>query len=138
MLIHHSGKVAANEEASLASRGTTALPWQSSWNIALSRRRSTNPLAPQDKRITLKSEGRGGSSLELLITQVDNGYNWISHGYAEAVAKQRIIEDLIDGLEPRQQDALKDLVRHWQHTGAGMTASADADALHIDTLGRET
>ncbi|MDO6353258.1 AAA family ATPase [Synechococcus sp. YX-04-1] len=132
VVIHHSGKAAANEEASLASRGTTALPSQSSWNVGLSRRLSTNPLAPQEKRITLKSEGRGGSPLELLIEQVDDGYNWISHGDAEDVAKQRIIEDLIDGLEPRQRDALEDLVEHWQHTGAGMTASAVADALGID------
>lgn len=131
VVIHHSNKAAAGATATEASRGTTALPSQSSWNVALSRRQSDNPLTPQDKRITLKSEGRGGSPCELLIEQIDDGYNWMSHGDAEAVAKQQIIEDLVDGLEPRQQDALNDLVEHWQHTNAGMTASAVADALDI-------
>lgn len=102
LVIHHSKKGAgAGETATEVSRGTTALPSQSSWNIALSRRSQENPLAPQDRLITLKSEGRGGSPVEMLIEQVDEGTRWISHGDAETIAKQQAIQDSINNLGER-------------------------------------
>lgn len=114
LVIHHSKKGSdAGGTATEASRGTTALPSQSSWNIALSRRPQENPLAPQDRRITLKSEGRGGSPVEMLIEQVDEGTRWISHGDADTIAKTQAIQELIDCLSERAACALEDIVDHW-------------------------
>ena len=114
LVIHHSKKGSdAGGTATEASRGTTALPSQSSWNIALSRRPQENPLAPQDRRITLKSEGRGGSPVEMLIEQVDEGTRWISHGDADTIAKQQAIQELIESLGERAACALEDIVDHW-------------------------
>ena len=132
IVIHHSKKGSdAGGTATEASRGTTALPSQSSWNIALSRRPQENPLAPQDRRITLKSEGRGGSPVEMLIEQVDEGTRWISHGDADTIAKMQAIQELIDSLGERAACALEDIVDHWQTTQQPMDATAIAAALNL-------
>ena len=132
LVIHHSKKGAgAGETATEVSRGTTALPSQSSWNIALSRRSQENPLAPQDRRITLKSEGRGGSPVEMLIEQVDEGTRWISHGDADTIAKTQTIQELINNLGERAACALEDIVDHWQTTQQPMDATAIAAALNL-------
>ena len=132
LVIHHSKKGAdSGGTATEASRGTTALPSQSSWNIALSRRPQENPLAPQDRRITLKSEGRGGSPVEMLIEQVDEGTRWISHGDADTIAKTQTIQELINNLGERAACALEDIVDHWQTTQQPMDATAIAAALNL-------
>ena len=131
LVIHHSKKGGETCTATEASRGTTALPSQSSWNIALSRRPQDNPLAPQDRRITLKSEGRGGSPVEMLIEQVDEGTRWISHGDADTIAKTQGIQELINNLGERATCALEDIVDHWQTTQKPMDATAVAAALSL-------
>ena len=133
LVIQHSKKGSdAGGTATEASRGTTALPSQSSWNIALSRRPQENPLAPQDRRITLKSEGRGGSPVEMLIEQVDEGIRWISHGDAETIAKAQAIQELIDNLGEHATCALEDIVDHWQTMQQPMDATAVASALNLE------
>ncbi len=61
VLIHHAGKGRAGEGASLASRGSTALPAVASQTIKLGPA-SANP---SDPRKLLTTEGRGGSRLRL-------------------------------------------------------------------------
>lgn len=131
LVIHHSKKGGDTGTATEASRGTTALPSQSSWNIALSRRSQEKPLAPQDRRITLKSEGRGGYPVEMLIEQVDEGKRWISHGDADTIAKTQASQELINNLSERAACALEDIVDHWQITQKPMDATAVAAALNL-------
>jgi hypothetical protein len=45
------------------------------------------PGAPPDRRVIIKTEGRGGSPIELLAERTDAG--WISHGDAETVQAAR-------------------------------------------------
>ena len=106
ILIHHSGKANADDGPSMASRGHGQLPGSVSQTISLSRLPKASPLAPRDKKIRLISEGRGNQSLELLIEQVDNGSNWISHGDAEEVAQKAKAMEVISGLNDRQSQAL--------------------------------
>jgi len=106
ILIHHSGKARADDSASSASRGSNQLPGSVSHTISLDRLPKESPLAPRDKRIRMITEGRASESVELLIEQVDNGYNWISHGDAEEVALKLKASEVISNLNDRQTDAL--------------------------------
>jgi hypothetical protein len=59
--------------------------------IHLHRMEQANPAAAPDKRIVLKTEGRGGAPLQLLIERRDQG--WHLHGDAEEVMEaQRLLE----------------------------------------------
>ena len=132
VVIHHSNKGASGEGASASSRGTTALPGAVSQTISLNRLPKPSPLAPTDRRIKLTTEGRGGSPLELLIEQVDEGRSWISHGDADTVALRAAAEEVINDLNGRQTLALEDLCAHFHATGQGMDAGQLAAALAIE------
>ncbi|QNJ15921.1 hypothetical protein SynA1840_00366 [Synechococcus sp. A18-40] len=133
IVIHHSNRHSARGRASSASRGTTALPGIVSQTVSLAwvSDPEDNPLAPADYRVKLTTEGRAGRPLDLLIEQVDEGFNWISHGSAAEVARQQAIEVVVNGLKGNQADALQDMVNHWKSTGCGMDAVHLAAALNI-------
>jgi hypothetical protein len=108
--IHHSSKGRQGESATLASRGSTALPAAASQVIALARIASS-PVGQPDRRLVLKTEGRGGMPQELLIERTEAG--WISHGSAEAVAQAAALQELEDKLSDRQADALEVVRERW-------------------------
>lgn len=108
--IHHSSKGRAGESATMASRGSTALPAAASQIISLSRVASALA-GPKDPRIVLKTEGRGGQPQELLIERTDLG--WISHGSAEAVALAKQMEEVERKLGERQEEALEYVRERW-------------------------
>ena len=114
IVIHHSNRHSAKGRASSASRGTTALPAAVSQTVSLAwvSDPEDNPLAPADYRIKVTTEGRAGRPLDLLIEQVEDGFNWISHGSASDVARRHAIEVVVNGLRGNQADALQDMVNH--------------------------
>jgi hypothetical protein len=91
-----------------------------------------SPLAPPDRRIKLNTEGRAGHPLELLVEQVEDGRAWICHGDAETVARRTAAEQVADGLNDRQTQAIEDFCAHWHATGQAMDAQHLAAALAIE------
>jgi len=105
LVVHHANKGGATGGAAVASRGTSALPAAASQIIQLHRMAQANPAAAPDKRIVLKTEGRGGAPLQLLIERRDEG--WHLHGDAEEVMEaQRLLEVEVK-LSDRQANVLE-------------------------------
>ena len=121
-MIHHSNRHSAKGRASSASRGTTALPAAVSQTVNLSwcSDPEDNPLASADYRIKLTTEGRASRPLELFIEQVEEGFNWVSHGSASDVARKQKLEQMLQQLTERQQSALRDMAHHWLATNRGV------------------
>lgn len=127
--IHHSSKGRQGENATLASRGSTALPAAASQVISLARMASPATGA-QDRRLVLKTEGRGGLPQQLLIERTEDG--WISHGSAETVAMAQHLKEVEKKLSDRQADAL-DLVRErWDNGQQRTDASGLAGPMGLD------
>ena len=122
IVIHHSNRHSAKSRASSASRGTTALPAAVSQTVNLSwcSDPEDNPLAAADYRIKLTTEGRASRPLELFIEQVEEGFNWVSHGSASDVARKQKLEQMLQQLTERQQSALRDMAHHWLATNRGV------------------
>ena len=134
IVIHHSNRHSAKGRASNASRGTTALPAAASQTVSLAwiSDPEDNPLAPADYRVKLTTEGRACRPLDLLIEQVDEGFNWISHGSAAEVARTQAMETILDKLTERQSDALRYMTHHWVTTQQGMDRPHLGAALGLD------
>lgn len=126
--IHHSNKGRAGESATMASRGSTALPAVASQIIKLSRLANGQPGAT-DRRLVIETEGRGGMPLRLLIERTEAG-DWISHGDAEAVTQAQHIAEQEDSLNDQQRDALE-AVRELCGVQEWGTAAQVADRLAI-------
>ena len=131
-VIHHSNRNAAGLGASMSSRGTTALPAAVSQTVNLAKMQKESPLAPTDDRVKLTTEGRASKPLDLIIEQVNEGYEWRLHGNAAKIAKMEAVQEIVDNeLNERQRLAIEDIATHYQATGCGMDAEALADALDI-------
>jgi len=126
--IHHSNKGRAGDSATLASRGSTALPATASQIIKLGRVPCNQP-NPADRRVVLETEGRGGLPIRLLIERHEDG-GWISHGDAEAVTQAQRIADAEDELSDAHRDAL-DAVRELCANGAWVSAALVVDRLEL-------
>ncbi len=126
--IHHASKGRQGESATLASRGSTALPAAASQMVALGRMPS--PLAgPPDPRVVLKTEGRGGMPQQLLIERTEGG--WISHGSAEVVAQAQALKEAEEKLSDRQGEALEAVRERWSTTGERTDARSIAMVLRL-------
>jgi hypothetical protein len=112
LAIHHSSKGRQGESATLASRGSTALPAAASQVIALAQLASP-PAGPPDRRIVLKTEGRGGLPVQLLIERTEAG--WITHGSAEAAARAQVLLEAEEKLNDRQTEALQLVRERWSN-----------------------
>ena len=134
IVIHHSNRAAVGGRASLSSRGTTALPAAVSQTISLSWANSgdPNPLAKQDRRVKLVTEGRAGKPLELLVEQAESGREWILHGSGDQLPKEDAYQGIVDSLTDRQYDALLDMSRHWVFTQQGVDNIHLAAALGLE------
>ena len=132
VVIHHSNRGGAGQGASMSSRGTTALPAAVSQTINLAKMQKDSPLAPQDERIKLTTEGRASRPLDLLIEQVEEGHDWLLHGDVATVAKKEAVKEIVDGLNERQTLAIEDICCHWTFAEAPMDAEHLAAALSIE------
>ena len=131
-VIHHSNRSAAGLGASLSSRGTTALPAAVSQTINMAKMQGESPLAPKDDRVKLTTEGRASKPLDLIIEQINDGYDWKLHGDAATISRREAVQEIVEKLNERQTLAIEDIATHYQATGCGMSAEALADALNIE------
>ena len=124
-LIHHAAKGRATEGASSASRGSTAIPALASQIIQLSPA-STNP---SDDRKTLRTQGRGGQPLSLVIERDDA--HWQTCGSTEEIEREHQRETTIEKLTERQLSAFG-VVEDQFHQGMTTTAKDVAARLELD------
>lgn len=133
LLIHHSNKARIGDSPSLASRGSSALPALASQTVGLHRLNQTPQQGKSDRRVVLKTEGRGGMPLELLIERVDA--HWICHGDAEAVQLERHMQEVESKLSERQIEALAAVRDRWELDGQPMDAMELGTLLGLDGKG---
>ncbi len=140
LVVHHANKGGSTGSAAVASRGTSALPAAASQIIQLHRMAQANPAAAPDKRIVLKTEGRGGAPLQLLIERTDQG--WHLHGDAEEVMEAQRLLEVEAKLQDRQAEALEAVRDQYEQDQQPMDAATLAQRLHLggDTVrkARET
>ena len=82
----------------------------------------------------IKTEGRGGSPIELLAERTDAG--WISHGDAETVQAARWRQQQESQLPDRQGQALTEVRDRWEVDHLPMDAQTLADILDLGGDGR--
>jgi hypothetical protein len=132
VMIHHSSKGRQGENPTMAVRGSTALAAVPSQLIALSRLAS--PAAgPPDRRVVLKTEGREGLPVQMLIERTEVGF--ISHGSAEAVAQAQALQLAEEELTDRQADALAIVRERWSKGQQRTDSKVLGEALQ---LGRDS
>jgi nicotinamidase-related amidase len=128
--IHHASKGRAGQGATMASRGSTALPAAASQVLELSRVQ-TNPGAAPDRRLVLRTEGRGGLPEQILIERGDDG--WICHGSADEVQLAQHLLTLEEKLTDRQAEALEAIRSRWE--GDGLRTDAKALGAAVGAIG---
>jgi len=133
LVVHHANKAGAAGGAAVASRGTSALPAAASQIIQLHRMAQANPAAAPDKRIVLKTEGRGGAPLQLLIERTDQG--WHLHGDADEVMEAQRLMEVEAKLQDRQAEALEAVRDHYEQDQQPMDAATIAQRLHLGGKG---
>ena len=124
-LIHHAAKGRATEGASSASRGTTAIPALASQIIQLDRASNDR----NDNRKTLRTEGRGGQPLSLVIERDEA--HWRTCGSTEELERERQHAATIEKLTDRQQSAFVVVEDQWEQ-GLTTTAKEVAARLELD------
>jgi hypothetical protein len=129
LVVHHANKGGSTGSAAVASRGTSALPAAASQIIQLHRMAQANPAAAPDKRIVLKTEGRGGAPLQLLIERTDEG--WHLHGDAEEVMEAQRLLGVEAKLQDRQAEALEAVRDQYEQNQQPMDAATLAQRLHL-------
>jgi hypothetical protein len=133
LVVHHANKGGSTGGAAIASRGTSALPAAASQIIQLHRMAQANPAAAPDKRIVLKTEGRGGAPLQLLIERTEQG--WHLHGDAEEVMEAQRLAEVEAKLQDRQADALEAVRDQYEQDHQPMDASMLAECLKLSGKG---
>ena len=111
VLIHHSSRGNAKERASMASRGTGALPAAASQLIQLEHFSKVKT----DHRVKVSTEGRNSRAIDLVVEQVDRS-QWISHGTSADIAKEEKKDEQEAGLIDRQVTALAFLRDFWENS----------------------
>jgi hypothetical protein len=125
VLIHHASKGHAGEGASMASRGSTALPAVASQTIKL----GSATAGGSDPRRLLSTEGRGGAPLSLVIQR--EGGSWDYIGTAESLQQEQAETDVRKSLNDRQADALELVWERWEDQMARTTAANLVEGLGI-------
>jgi hypothetical protein len=133
LVVHHANKAGAGGGAAVASRGTSALPTAASQIIQLHRMAQANPAGAPDKRIVLKTEGRGGAPLQLLIERRDEG--WYLHGDADEVMEAQRLQEVEAKLQDRQAEALEAVRDQYEQDQQPMDAASLAKRLHLGGKG---
>lgn len=128
VLIHHANKARAQDGAVAASRGSTALPAVASQTIGLTRLQPAGggQAGNSERRVMLKTEGRGGHPLQRLIERTEDG--WICHGDGETALLAQRREKEKEKLTANQSAVLRLLCQR-QRQGQETTAQIVADEL---------
>ena len=128
VLIHHAAKGGATEGASSASRESTAIPALASQIIQLSP--ASNDA--NDDRKTLRTQGRGGQPLSLVIERDEA--QWRTCGSTEELERERQHEETIEKLNERQRSALVIVEAQWEQA---LTATAKEVAARLELDGTD-
>lgn len=129
VLIHHANKGSRSQPRSspcASSRGSSAIPAAASQVIGMQwlnqPKEDLNPEPDKgDRRIVLKTEGRGGRPIELLVERSPD-WGWISHGDASAAQRERRLQAAEDRLTDRQAEVLE---RVRARASEGLRTAAD-------------
>lgn len=133
LVVHHANKAGASGSAAVASRGSSALPAAASQIIQLQRMEQANPAAAADKKIILKTVGRGGMPLQLLIERRAEG--WHLHGDADEVMEAQRLQEVEAKLQDRQAEALEAVRDQYEQDHQPMDAAALAKLLSLGGKG---
>ena len=110
-LIHHSSRGNADKRASMATRGTGALPAAASQLIQLEHFSKNKT----DHRVKVSTEGRNSRAIDLVVEQVDRS-QWISHGTSADIEQDEKRDEQEAGLIDRQVTALAFLRDFWENS----------------------
>jgi hypothetical protein len=139
VVIHHSNKGGRNESASLASRGSTALPAACSQILHL--QRLETPEGGQQGSLSgkrmLATEGRGGAPEKLLLELSQEG-GWIFKGDGEALLQEEERQRAMGTLNDRQATALEHVEEVWEQTEGRQGISTDLLASLMELRGADT
>ena len=108
-VIHHANKGAGTGVVS-STRGTTALTAIPSQLIHMAFAQEGE--GKQDRRIKLKTHGRSGSPLNLLLERLEDG--WESYGDGEALEAAERLEEASMELSGRQADMYDHILMRWE------------------------
>ena len=127
VLIHHSSRGNAEKRASIASRGTGALPAAASQLIQLEHFSKNKT----DHRVKVSTEGRNSRAIDLVVEQVDRS-QWISHGTSADIAQEEKKDEQEAGLMDRQVTALAFLRDFWENSQKELDPTQLAELMKDD------
>ena len=127
VLIHHSSRGNAEKRASMASRGTGALPAAASQLIQLEHFSKNKT----DHRVKVSTEGRNSRAIDLVIEQEDRS-QWISHGTSADIAQAEKKDEQEAGLMDRQLTALAFLRDFWENSQKELDPTQLAELMKDD------
>ena len=138
VVIHHSNKGSRNESASLASRGSTALPAACSQILHL--QRLEVPEGGQQNSLSgkrmLSTEGRGGAPEKFLL-ELDPEGHWLFRGDGDALLQEQERQKIVGALNDRQASALEHVEETWEESEGRIGLSAIALASLMELRGAD-
>ena len=133
--IHNANK-GGHESASMASRGSSALPALASQLVHLTRLEQGQEGSMGGKRM-LTTEGRGGSPEKMLLELSEEG-QWLFRGDGDALLQEQERQRTIGALNDRQASALEHVEEAWEETKGVQGTSADLLASLMELRGADT
>jgi hypothetical protein len=139
VVVHHSNKSSRNESASLASRGSTALPAACSQILHLQRLEAPegNQQSALSGKRMLTTEGRGGPPEKFLLELSEEG-RWLCRGDGDALLREEERQRAVGALNDRQASALEHVEETWEQTEGRQGISADLLASLMELRGSDT
>lgn len=135
VVVHHANK-GGHESASMASRGSTALPAAVSQILHLTRLEQVQGASMGGKRM-LTTEGRGGAPEKMLLELSEEG-RWLFHGDGDALLQEQVRQKTIGTLNERQSVALDFMEDVWHQTNGRQAISADGLASLMGLPGKDS
>ena len=135
VVIHHANK-GGHESASMASRGSSALPALASQLIHLTRLEQGQEGSMGGKRL-LTTEGRGGAPEKMLLELSEEG-QWLFRGDGDALLQEQERQKTIGSLNDRQASALEHVEETWEQSQGRIGLSAISLASLMDLRGVDT
>jgi hypothetical protein len=134
VVIHHANK-GGHESASMASRGSSALPALASQLIHLTRLEQGQEGSMGGKRM-LTTEGRGGAPEKMLLELSEEG-QWLFRGDGDALLQEQERQRTIGALNDRQASALEHVEETWEESEGRIGLSATVLASLMELRGAD-
>ena len=135
VVIHHANK-GGHDSASMASRGSSALPALASQLIHLTRLEQGQEGSMGGKRM-LTTEGRGGAPEKMLLELSEEG-KWLFRGDCDSLLQEQERQKTISSLNDRQASALEHVEETWEQSQGRIGLSAISLASLMDLRGVDT